>query len=94
MSVILKGIDMPKGTEGMSITFYTKNGWRNAHILDVDQAIQIPKGHGDIKDINIFLKDKCLYEYTINDAFNKKYAYLVGIDAIYEAPTILESEEE
>ena len=50
MSMILKGINLPKDTEGISVTFYTKDGWRETHILDFTQAIQIPKGHGSLKD--------------------------------------------
>ena len=50
MSLILKGIDMPKGTDGLSITFHSQDGVTETHILDATQAVQIPKGHGDIKD--------------------------------------------
>ena len=55
--------------------------------------IEIPTPHGDIKDINTFLKDKCLTEYIEGDVFNKKYTYTIGTIAIYNAPTILEAEE-
>lgn len=54
MSIILKGIDMPKDTEGMGITFYTKDGWRETHILDVTQAIQIDRPHGRLIDWEAF----------------------------------------
>ena len=60
---------------------------------EMSQAIQIPKKHGDIKDIDTFLKDKSLTEYIENDVFNKKYTYTIGTGAIYNAPTILEAEE-
>ncbi len=98
MSLILKGIDMPK--EYTQVIAITPNGevWqvnpigRNEQLEA--QAIQIPKEHGDIKDINTFLKDKSLCEYIENDVFNKKYSYWIGIGAIYNAPTILEAEGE
>lgn len=50
MSLILKGIDLPKETDGLSITFHSQDGVTETHILDVTQAIQIPKGHGNLKD--------------------------------------------
>ena len=80
MSLILKGIDLPKDTEGISVTFHTADGWRETHILDVAEAIQIPKGHGRLIDeSDITVEEDVYYQtYKIN------------------APTILgeESEEE
>lgn len=79
MSIILKGIDLPKNGDCHHITIYdngntyitTSNVLYETDRKDVE-AIQIPKGHGDIKDINTFLKNKCLTEYIENDVFNKK----------------------
>ncbi len=67
MSLMLKGIDLPKDTEGISITFHTADGWRETHIFDVTQAIQIPKGHGDIID----RKDVFTYCKWDEDALNE-----------------------
>ena len=100
MSLILKGIDMPEKNKGLYV--YIFNGKAEVvHPLDAcelvrinGEAIQIPKVHGDIKDINTFLKDKSLCEYIENDVFNKKYGYWIGMGAIYNAPTILEAEGE
>lgn len=50
MSLILKGIDLPKGTDGLSITFHSQDGVTETHILDATQAIQIPKPHGRLID--------------------------------------------
>ena len=95
MSFIVKGIDLPK--EGSLMIEIYPDGTASADLgnfyPDMIEAIQIPKKHGDIKDINTFLKDKCLTEYIENDVFNKKYSYSIGIGAIYNAPTILEAEE-
>lgn len=52
MSFIVKGIDMPKETDGLSITFHSQDGVTETHILDATQAIQIPKGHGRLIDAN------------------------------------------
>lgn len=95
MSFIVKGFDIPKDVVFFKLSFYNEDG-------DIEYGvrgslkpyiIQIPKGHGDIKDINTFLKDKCLTEYIENDVFNKKYSYTIGTGAIYNAPTILEAED-
>lgn len=100
MSTILKGIDLPRNGDCHHITIYdngntyitTSNVLYETDRKDVE-AIQIPKGHGAIKDINTFLKDKYLTEYIENDVFNKKYTYTINTGAIYNAPTILEAEE-
>ena len=96
MSIILKGIDLPNCSNEDCIVVIRKDKaevWQTGFKERTVEAIQIPKGHGDIKDINTFLKDKCLTEYIENDVFNKKYSYTIGTDAIYNAPTILEAEE-
>jgi hypothetical protein len=92
MSIILKGIDLPHEEINLTITKDGRIYLNNKHHL-IAEAIQIPKKHGDIKDINTFLKDKSIYEYIENDVFNKKYSYWIGMGAIYNAPTILEAEE-
>ena len=94
MSIILKGIDLPK--EQSLMVFIANNGavaCSGEDGVTTTKAIQIPKGHGTIKDIGTFLKNKCLYEYIENDVFNAKYVYLVNTEAIHNAPTILEAEE-
>lgn len=99
MSLILKGIDLPADAYKISVVMEGKNEeilYRNTVEYEgeaLKAVIQIPKGHGAIKDINTFLKNKCLYEYIENDVFNKKYSYSIDVNAIYNAPTILESEE-
>ena len=102
MSLILKGIDLPEdgGTIVLKIKgskiyqeYPSRYKFQPTRIKDA-KAIQIPKEHGDIKDINTFLKDKSLCEYIENDVFNKKYGYWIGMGAIYNAPTILEAEGE
>ena len=91
MSIIYKGLN-PKHHYGLCIL--TINGELITANGKHFQAIQIPTPHGDIKDINTFLKNKCLTEYIENDVFNKKYSYTIGTGAIYNAPTILEAERE
>lgn len=87
MSLILKGIDMPKGTDGLSITFHSQDGVMEMHILDVTQAIQIPKGHGRLIDGGELNKSV----HTWNPAYT--YGRSAFTRAIDNAPTILEAEE-
>ena len=99
MSLILKGIDLPKDEKKplrieiwSNGDVYKDYGYGYEHKEGI--TVQIPKGHGDIKDINTFVKDKSIYEYIENDVFNKEYSYWIGMGAIYNAPTILEAEGE
>lgn len=90
MSLILKGIDMPKGTDGLSITFHSQDGVTETHILDVTQAVQIPKGHGRLIDVDRLIRDEVehlLYHLPNGDTAIPR----VDID---NAPTILEAEKE
>ena len=87
MSIILEGIDLPKGTDGLSITFHSQDGATETHILDATQAVQLPKGHGRLIDGDEL--NKSVHEW------NPIYTY--GRSAftreIRKAPTILEAEE-
>lgn len=98
MSLILKGIDIPKDDEEITIEI-SKDGLRvySTHLKEADvEAIQISKGHGDIKDGNEIIKrleekeEEPLYQHDTDD-------WWVGIiDAetvVYTSPTILEAEE-
>lgn len=84
MSFIIKGIDMPKGTDGLSITFHSQDGVTETHILDATQAIQIPKGHGRLGDLD-YLYDK----FKSNKCPDENVYRLIR-----EEPTILEAENE
>lgn len=83
MSMILKGIDLPKEDEVMVITVWGDDKDGTAFISNKEpsivvpiNAIQIPKGHGDIVDINnVNVEEDVYYQcYRVN------------------APTILEAE--
>ena len=90
MSFIVKGIDMPKGTDGLSITFHNQDGVTETHILDESQVIQIPKDHGRLKDTDKIDYDEFWYRegqgFTI--AVCQKAQQIIE-----EQPTILEAEE-
>jgi len=87
MSIILEGIDLPKGTDGLSITFHSQDGATETHILDATQAVQLPKGHGRLIDGDELNKNvhewNPIYTYG-RSAFTRE---------IRKAPTILEAEE-
>lgn len=94
MSLILKEIDMPKGIDGLSITFHNQDGVTETHILDATQAIQIPKGHGRIGDFDLLkdmIKDS-VPAYGIGVKI-PTYGDLDIMDKIEFMPTILEAEE-
>jgi hypothetical protein len=84
MSFAIQGIDIPKGTDGLSITFHSQDGATETHILDVTQAVQLPKDHGRLGDLDYlydrFKANKCPDENV--------YRF------IREEPTILEAEGE
>ena len=90
MSLILQGIDMPKETDGLSITFHSQDGVMETHILDATQAIQIPKGHGRLIDGDKIDFDEFWHRegqgFTI--AVCQKAQQIIE-----EQPTILEAEE-
>lgn len=113
MSTILKGIDLPKKGEALSLFMMADGQVIITHIKDSRiweyseaEAIQIPKGHGDIKDAgniikkfdeNIALakaKPTVMYaDAFLNDALEWSAEYIMIKDDIDNAPTILEAEE-
>ena len=95
MSIILKGIDLPNS--GQIEIIIRPHGKVFSKTRGISaEAIQIPKGHGDIKDGNEIIKrleekeEEPLYQHDTDD-------WWVGIiDAetvVYTSPTILEAEE-
>lgn len=104
MSLILKGIDMPKDGEMHRINIYdngntyitTSNMLCETDRKDVE-AIQIPTPHGRLIDGD---KLRATLRRWTEDEWNQKaspvswaYAYEDIIDLIDDAPTILEAEE-
>ena len=97
MSIILKGIDLPKKGTNIVLTIYGRDGTYDARTYPSgprikDEAIQIPKGHGRLIDGGELYKDfenhcsgecDCCVHETEN--------YNCGL--IANAPTILEAEE-
>lgn len=87
MSMILKGIDMhPKFVRTYRIypngevIELANDGMRKSD--EVYQAIQIPKDHGDIKDVG-----------KLEDELDERCGQL-SAEIVRNAPTILEAEEE
>jgi hypothetical protein len=87
MSFILKGIDLPKGEELLTVSVC--NGFISVYTVTPKdtviehkaQAIQIPKGHGDIKDVG-----------KLEDELDERCGQL-SAEIVRHAPTILEGEE-
>ena len=85
MSLILQGIDIPKkGTIKLEIE---PNGTVWAEGKDwqsyTESAIQIPKGHGRLKDFD----GDGIHPVIVDGV------YMVKVDDLNEMPTILEAEE-
>ena len=81
MSIILKGIDLPD--EKLMEMFESDNHiciGGNYYPLMIKDVIQIPKDHGDIKDIN-----------TVEDELDERCGQL-SAEIVRNAPTILDEE--
>ncbi len=98
MSIILKGIDLPIDIDKVIVIIENKSS-QKVYSIPNPQAdiIQIPKGHGDIKDAGAL---KTVFEDMAKCEWNQKvhpiswaYAFEDTIDEIDNAPTILEAEE-
>jgi len=91
MSIILKGIDLPKGEGLLTVSIY--NGFISVYTVTPKdtviehkaQAIQIPKDHGRLIDMRALFEDLNKYQIEYNADINK---------VISDAPTILEAEGE
>lgn len=88
MSLILKGLDMPK-YKPLRLEIYADGHVWIDHRTDYecinDVAVQIPHPHGRIKDVdNITAQEVFIDEMSF---------YAVDCDDIDDAPTILEAEE-
>jgi len=94
MSLILKGIDLPKEGEEITLAiFHDGDIVSYKYWLPKEaEAIQIPKGHGDIKDVgkidipstSVDMFENCRNCNLLDDEQVKKI--------IHNAPTILEAE--
>ena len=111
MSIILKGINLPKDSDVYILAIcekgdiYIKDGLNQYVPLRGARAIQIPKGHGDIKDVGNIIKKfdenialaeaKPMTMYAdafLNDALEWSAEYITIKDDIDNAPTILDAE--
>lgn len=87
MSIILKGIDLPKEGETMTVLAIDTDGsvmkmqYHEWHYTEGIEAIQIPKGHGRIGDLDE-LQTNVIKAMTYGDALHE----------IKKAPAMLESE--
>lgn len=84
MSIILKGIDLPKEGEKITLAiFHDGDMVSYKYWLPKEaKAIQIPKGHGDIKDVG-----------KLEDELDERCGQL-SAEIVRKAPTILDKERE
>lgn len=97
MDIIIKGIDITDDIDFVEITTYSMGMPQKTMGKDVDEVIQIPKGHGRLIDadaLETVFKDMAKCEWN-QKAFPISWAYAFEdtIDEIDNAPTILEAEE-
>lgn len=87
MSIIIKGVDLPKASNEDCIAVIRSNGkvevWQTGTKEFEAQAIQIPKPHGRLID-ETEAKENSIYD---------DYDLYVSWTEIDNAPTILEAEE-
>lgn len=102
MSIILKGIDLPKKGTNIVLTIYGRDGTYDAKtyprgVSIKAEAIQIPKNHGRLIDadaLETVFKDMAKCEWNQKSfPISWAYAFEDTIDEIQNAPTILEAEE-
>lgn len=91
MSIILKGIDLPKKGTNIVLTIYGRDGTYDAKaypsgVCIKAEAIQIPKGHGRLIDA-----DALELEKEVELADDWKTAHEIA-NCVKYAPTILEAE--
>lgn len=98
MSIILKGIDLPKEGEKITLAiFHDGDIVSYKYWLPKDaEAIQIPKGHGRLIDadaLETVFKDMAKCEWNQKASpISWAYAFEDAIDEIHDAPTIVEAE--
>lgn len=92
MSIILKGINLPKDGEYIPMRIYG-NGhiWINGSYKGV--AIQIPTSHGRIADVGEGEKKMCEECQFKGDCLNDPNVLCTDREIFSLAPTILEAEE-
>lgn len=103
MSILIKGIDLPKEGEDITLEINHKGEVRaySTKLKEVDtdlQATQIPTPHGDLIDRDI-VRDECykamgeLMQSTTINMSAEALSLLCGFTIINDAPTIIEAEE-
>ena len=97
MSILIKGIDLPKHNEGICVTIwrdgiiYARDIKTNTTIEAEAEAIQIPKGHGRLIDEN---EIKEIYSQFPFDDHEIHFSKFDIYSNLWNNKTVLEAEEE
>ena len=97
MSIILKGIDIPKDAQAVQISYWTKDGRYITESYPSLRIVEIPTPHGRLIDADVF-REECykmmdkLMESTSEHLSMEALSLLCGFSLISDAPTILEAE--
>ena len=100
MSVLIKGMEMPKGNP-VTINIYRDGSWVNAYTTEDGKAIEVPTPHGRLIEEQ-WLKDAMITTLEAlkkNPKMDRQEMHLIAafdtLRAMLEdAPTIIEEENE
>ena len=90
MSIIIKGMEMPKGADQIWIDVWGSQGLLANKIVSVEDIIEIPTPHGRLIEVGEIQKR---VENQLNGDEITWYQMRELRRYIHEAPTILEAEE-
>ena len=90
MSIIIKGMEMPKGADQIWIDVWGSQGLLANKIVSVEDIVEIPTPHGRLIEVGEIQKR---VENQLNGDEITWYQMRELRRYIHEAPTILEAEE-
>lgn len=98
MSVLIRGMEMPKGNSTLNVLIYSDGRIFTGHKNDDEySAVEVPAPYGRLVDADALTKTISEHVYPVTDYFNSRdygMFWTGGIEkAINEQPTIIEAEE-
>jgi len=91
MSILIKGIEMPKGNSTINMLIYADGTVYTGHVNDSRySAVSVPTPHGDLVDRNELMTD--VIDSDLDHLQRDDWEEVIQI--VQDAPTIIEAEEE
>lgn len=91
MSIIIKGMDMPKGAEQIWVDVWGSQGLLANKILSVDEIVEIPKPHGRLIDADAL--GETIFKINLEEPYITRNDYKLIENVLFEMPTIIEEEK-